>query len=123
MARSIGSRLITTNQTYKLATIHFWILTVYKKSTSPATTDLLKNLDEHNKDKPDMGQKELVTTSNDSKYEVSSQDTDQINNKKDKDIDQESPSNDVESVLERQKRIEEENKKKKAAIAKALEDR
>lgn len=85
--------------------------------------DLLKNLDEHNKDKPDMGQKELVTTSNDSKYEVASQDTDQINNKKDKDIDQESPSNDVESVLERQKRIEEENKKKKAAIAKALEDR
>jgi len=70
-----------------------------------------------------MGQKELVTTSNDSKYEVSSQDTDQINNKKDKDIDQESISNDVESVLERQKRIEEENKRKKAAIAKALEDR
>ena len=83
----------------------------------------MKNLDEPSKDRPDMGQKEIVTTSNDHNQELSSQEANQVNNKKGEHINHESPSNDVESVLERQKQIEEENKRKKAAIAKALEDR
>ena len=70
-----------------------------------------------------MGQKEIDVKSNDENPEISTQKLDQINNQKEVDLDHEKPSNEVESVIERQKRIEEENKRKKAAIAKALEDR
>lgn len=70
-----------------------------------------------------MGQKEIAVKSNDENPEISTQKLDQINNQKEVDLDHEKPSNEVESVIERQKRIEEENKRKKAAIAKALEDR
>ena len=91
-----------------------------KESDNP---DLLKNLDENCKNAPDMGQKEIVVTSNDTNPEISTQKLDQINDQKEVDLDHEKPPNEVESVIERQKRIEEENKRKKAAIAKALEDR
>ena len=70
-----------------------------------------------------MGQKEILVASNDENLEISTQKVDQINDQKEVDLDHEKPSNEVESVIERQKRIEEENKRKKAAIAKALEDR
>jgi len=95
-------------------------LSTTKESDNP---DLLKNLDENCKNVPDMGQKEIAVKSNDENPEISTQKLDQINNQKEVDLDHEKPSNEVESVIERQKRIEEENKRKKAAIAKALEDR
>ena len=70
-----------------------------------------------------MGEKTVSGTSNDNKNETLPQKSDQVSEQKDIDLDTETPSSDVESVIERQKRIEEENKRKKAAIAKALEDR
>ena len=70
-----------------------------------------------------MGEKDALAAFNDDKNEAAPQKADHVNDQNNVTLDNGLPSQDAESVIERQKRIEEENKRKKAAIAKALEDR
>ena len=70
-----------------------------------------------------MGEKDALAPLNDGKSEAAPQKADHVNDQNNVTLDNGLSSQDAESVIERQKRIEEENKRKKAAIAKALEDR
>jgi len=85
--------------------------------------DLLMNLNAPSKNVIDMGETDVLETSNDDKNEAPSQKAEHVNDQNNVNLDNGISSQDAESVIERQKRIEEENKRKKAAIAKALEDR
>ena len=81
------------------------------------------NLNAPSKNVIDMGETDVLETSNDDKNEAPSQKAEHVNYQNNVNLDNGISSQDAESVIERQKRIEEENKRKKAAIAKALEDR
>lgn len=85
--------------------------------------DLLMNLNAPSKNVIDVGEKDALTTSNEDKNEAPSHKADHVNDQNNVNLDNGISSKDAESVIEKQKRIEEENKRKKAAIAKALEDR
>merc|ERR1719300_711422 len=77
---------------------------------------------EGSKIKTDMGEKDALAALNNDKNEAAPQKADHVKDQNNVTLDNGLPSQDAESVIERQKRIEEENKRKKAAIAKALED-
>ena len=81
------------------------------------------NLNAPSKNVIDMGEKDALTTSKEDKNEAASHKADHVNDQNNANLDNGISSQDAESVIEKQKRIEEENKRKKAAIAKALEDR
>ena len=95
-------------------------LPTVNKSGNP---DILKNLDENGKEMLDTKPSENIDEArneinqNESKKEDDKSD---INKRIEGRLD---VNNDVESVIDKQKLIEEENKRKKAAIKKALEDR
>ena len=95
--------------------------------TKTGNPDLLKNLD---KTVTSVGPLEYKETSAENYEEKSQQEVDKsneiLNEKENVDtlrVETTSPSNHVESVLEKQKEIEAENRKKKEAIKKALDDR
>ena len=95
--------------------------------TKTGNPDLLKNLD---KTVNSVGPLEYKETTAENHEEKSQQDVDKykeiLNEKEDVGtlgVETASPSNHVESVLEKQKEIEAENRKKKEAIEKALDDR
>ena len=81
------------------------------------------NLNAPSKNVIDMGEKDALAPLNDDKNDAAPQKADHVNDQNNVTLDNGLSSQDAESVIERQKRIEEENKRKKAAIAKALEDR
>jgi len=85
--------------------------------------DLLMNLNAPSKNVIDMGENDTLAPLNDDKNEAAPQKADHVNDQNNVTLDNGLSPQDAESVIERQKRIEEENKRKKAAIAKALEDR
>ena len=95
--------------------------------TKTGNPDLLKNLD---KTGTSVGTLESKETTAENSEEKSQQEVDKsnesVNEKEDVDtlgVETTSPSNHVESVLEKQKEIEAQNRKKKEAIKKALDDR
>ena len=95
--------------------------------TKTGNPDLLKNLD---KTVNSVGPLEYKETTAENSEEKSQQEVDKsneiLNEKENVDtlrVETTSPSNHVESVLEKQKEIEAENRKKKEAIKKALDDR
>ena len=95
--------------------------------TKTGNPDLLKNLD---KTVNSVGPLEYKETTAENSEEKSPQEVDKaneiLNEKENVDtlgVETTSPSNHVESVLEKQKEIEAENRKKKEAIKKALDDR
>ena len=92
------------------------------KSGNP---DILKNLDESSNEMPTSIPIGNIDESNEVRGEESSESTSKVD---ETEVnlecgDQTGASEDVASVIEKQKQIEEDNKRKKAAIKKVLEDR
>ena len=94
-------------------------------STKSGNPDILKNLDESKNAVQDTKPNKNDNKPKDEGIKVIDESRD-IDKKKDVSLEEEkqnSLGNDVETVIEKQKRIEEDNKRKKEVIRKALEDR